>query len=185
MLGTIREYAAERLEEDPEFSAAARRAHAGYYADFTLRQWERLTGTDRETAIDDMDRDIENVQAAWRYWVAESDLEQLRKLADCLWLLYDARGWYHAMADSTGDLLKVLASTPSTPERAQEEIMLRVSLARALLSVKGCTPDVEATYNGALALCQGQGEIPQLFPILRGLASFCLSGCFSKPLAVV
>ena len=171
MLETIREYATERLEEDAEFGAAARRAHAGWYADFTLRQWERLTGADRETALDDMEREIENVRAAWRYWVAEGDLEQLRKLADCLWLLYDARGWYHAMADSTGDLLKVLASTPSTPERAQEEIMLRVSLARALLSVKGCTPDVEATYNGALALCQGQ-EIPQLFPVLRGLASY-------------
>ncbi|HEU4678616.1 MAG TPA: hypothetical protein VFS35_03780, partial [Terrimicrobiaceae bacterium] len=138
----------------------------------TLRQWERLTGADREAGLDDMEREIENVQAAWRYWVLEGDLEQLRKLADCLWLLYDARGWYHAMADSTGDLLKVLASTPSTSERAQEEIMLRVSLARALLSVKGCTPDVEETYNGALALCQGQGEIPQLFPVLRGLSSY-------------
>ena len=30
MLETIREYAAERLEEDPEFGAAARRAHATY-----------------------------------------------------------------------------------------------------------------------------------------------------------
>jgi predicted ATPase/class 3 adenylate cyclase len=129
MLETIREYAAERLEEDPEFGAAARRAHATYYADFTRRQWERLTGHGREAALAEMECDIENVQAAWRYWVAEGNLEQLRKLADCLWLLYDARGWYHAMVDSTGDLLKVLASTPSTPERAQQEIMLRISLA--------------------------------------------------------
>ena len=172
MLETIREYAAERLEEDPEFGVAARRAHATYYADFTQRQWERLTSEGREAALGDIEGDIENVQAAWNYWVAESNLEQLRKLADCLWMLYDARGWYHATADSTGDLLKVLASTPSTPERAQQEIMLRISLARALLALKGCTPEVEAAYTGALALCQGQGEIPQLLPVLRGLASY-------------
>jgi len=121
------------------------------------------------------------VRAAWRYWVAEGDLEQLRKLADCLWLLYDARGWYHAMVDSTGDLLNVLASTPSTPERAQQEIMLRISLARALMAIKGCTPEVEEAYTRALDLCQGQGEIPQLFPVLRGLASFYIYvGDFEK-----
>src|SRR4029077_3917749 len=112
MLETIREYAAERLEKDPEFSALAHSAHASYYADFTQRQWERLTGEGREAALGQMESDIENVRTAWRYWVAEGNLEQLRKLADCLWLLYDARGWYHAMVDSTGDLLNVLASTP-------------------------------------------------------------------------
>ena len=76
------------------------------------------------------------------------------------------------MVDLTADLLNVLASTPSTPERAQQEIMLQISLARALLAIKGCTPEVEEAYTGALDLCQGQGEIPQLFPVLRGLASF-------------
>ena len=181
MLETIREYAVERLQEDPEFGAAARRAHATYYADFTQRQWARLTGDGREAALGEMECDIENVQAAWRYWVAEGNLEQLRKLADCLWLLYDARGWYHAMVDSTGDLLNVLASTPSTPERAEQEIMLRISLARALMAIKGCTPEVEEAYTGALDLCQGQGEIPQLFPVLRGLASFYIYvGDFEK-----
>ena len=40
MLATIREYATERLHDDPEFDAAARRAHAAYFADFARRQWE-------------------------------------------------------------------------------------------------------------------------------------------------
>jgi predicted ATPase len=181
MLETIREYAGERLEEDIEFSAAARSAHATYFADFTQRQWERLTGNEREAALSEMESDIENVRTAWRYWVGERNLEQLRKLADCLGLLYDARGWYHAMVDLTADLLNVLASTPSTPERAQQEIMLQISLARALMAIKGCTAEVEAAYTRALELCQGQGEIPQLFPVLRGLSSFYIYvGDFEK-----
>ena len=45
MLETIKEYAAERLEELPEFAAAARRAHAAYFADFAKRQWQHLTGS--------------------------------------------------------------------------------------------------------------------------------------------
>lgn len=175
MLETIREYAAERLEEDAEFSAAARRAHAVYFADFTQRQWERLTGYGREAALGDIESDIDNVRTAWRYWVAEGNLEQLRKITDCLWLLYDARGWYHATVDLTADLLNVLASTPSTPERAQQEIMLQTSLARVLLAIEGYTPQVEKAYTRALELCEGQGEIPQLFPVLRALSSFYLS----------
>ena len=172
MLETIREYATERLEENPEFSVAARRAHATYFADFTKRQWERLTGHGREAALDEMESELENVRTAWRYWVVEGNIEQLHKLMDSLWLLYDVRGWYHAMVDLTGDLLNVLASSPSTPERAEQEIMLQTSLARALLATKGYTEEVEQAYARALALCERAGEIPQLFPVLRGLASF-------------
>jgi predicted ATPase len=172
MLETIREYAAERLEQRSELHAAAHFAHATYFADFTQRQWERLIGHEREAALGELETEIENLRTAWRYWVAKGDFEQLRKLADGLWLLYDARGWYHATVDLTSDLLKVLGSTPSTPERAEQEIMLQISLARALLAVKGYTPEVEQAYTRALELCQGQGEVPQLFPVLRGLSTY-------------
>ncbi len=171
MLETIREYAAERLDQDPEFRAAARRAHATYYADLTQRQWERLTGDGREAALEELISDIENVRTAWGHWVEERDLEQLSKFVDSLWLLYDARGWYHAAVNLTKDLLNVLSSTPSTPELVQEEIVLQTSLARALLAIKGYTKEVEEAYTRALELSQAAGEIPQLFPVLRGLSS--------------
>jgi predicted ATPase len=172
MLETIREYAAERLEENPEFCAAARGAHAAYYAEFTHHQWRRLSGEEAEEALAEVEPEIENMRIAWRHWVVEADIEQLHKLTDCLWLLYDAHGWYHATVDLTTDLLKVLASTPSTPQRAQQEIMLQTSLARVLMTINGCTPEVEEAYTRALELCQRHGEIPRMFPVLRGLASF-------------
>ncbi len=172
MLETIREYAAERLAEDAGFSAAARRAHATFFAGFTQRQRERLAGPTREAALGEIEADIENVRSAWHYWVAEGDLEQRRGLTDGLWQLYDARDWYHAMVDLTNDLLKVLAATQSTPEHAEQEIMLRTSLARVLLANKGYTPEVEAAFTRALELCQGHGAIPQLLPVLRGLSVY-------------
>lgn len=172
MLETIKEYAAERLDQDAEFSAIARRAHATYFADFAQRQWDRLTGDTRESALIEMESDLENVRISWRYWVEEKDLEQLGKLVNSLWLLHDARGWYHATVNLTNDLLNVLASTPSTPERAQQEIMLQITLARVLLATKGYKEEAEQAYTRALELCEGAGEIPQLFPVLRGLASF-------------
>jgi predicted ATPase len=40
------------------------------------------------------------------------------------------------------------------------------------LATKGYTAEVERAYARALELCQSAGEIPQLFPVLRGLSSF-------------
>jgi tetratricopeptide (TPR) repeat protein len=40
------------------------------------------------------------------------------------------------------------------------------------LAVKGYTPEVEEAYARALELLEGHPELPQLFPVLRGLASF-------------
>ncbi|MHA2061703.1 MAG: hypothetical protein ACW963_05355, partial [Candidatus Sifarchaeia archaeon] len=93
MLETIKEYAAERLEKDTEFNAAARRAHAFYYGNFAQLNWKRLTGDRRETALREIESDIDNVSTAWNYWVEEVNLEQLQKLTDFLWLFYDAQGW--------------------------------------------------------------------------------------------
>ena len=70
MLETIREYARERLETDPEFSGAAIRAHATYLPNIPTPMGT-LTGNEREAALADLEADIENVRTAWRYWVAE------------------------------------------------------------------------------------------------------------------
>jgi predicted ATPase len=172
MLETIREYATERLEQHSEFSTEAHQAHAIYFADFAQHQWERLSGDDREAALWQMESDIENLRIAWRYWVVKKDLEQLNKFVNCLWLLYDVRGWYYATVGLTNDLLHVLASTPSTQERLEQEIMLQTSLARALLATKGYTEEAEQAYARALELCETAGEIPQLFPVLRQMAAF-------------
>jgi predicted ATPase/class 3 adenylate cyclase len=172
MLETIREYAAERLDDLAEFRAATCRAHAIYFADFARQQWDQLTGQRREPALQAMAADLENLRIAWRYWVAESDLDQLNKLLDSLWLLYDARGWYHATIELTTDLLNVLKSSPSTQESAGQEITLRTSLARALLAIKGYTAEAEEAYARALELLERYPELPRLFPVLRGLASF-------------
>jgi predicted ATPase/class 3 adenylate cyclase len=172
MLETIREYAAERLDDLPDFGASARRAHAVYFADFAQRQWEHLTGDQRDTALAAMAAEIENLRLAWHYWVAEEDLEQLNRLVDGLWFLYDTRGLYQATIELTTELLDVLSSTPSTPEHAIQEVTLRTSLARALMAMNGYTQEVEDAYTRALGLFEGERKLPQLFPVLRGLASY-------------
>jgi predicted ATPase/class 3 adenylate cyclase len=185
MLETIREYAAEGLEEDPGLSAAARRAHAEYFSDFALRSREHLYGTEREDTLGEVESELGNLLAAWRYWVAAADLEQLAILLDVLWVLHDARGWYHGAVELTNDLLNVLSALPSTPDRAQAEITLRTSLARGILAIRGYTEEAEETFMAALALSEEAGEQPRRFPELRSLATFYLyRGEFGKTRAI-
>jgi predicted ATPase/class 3 adenylate cyclase len=172
MLETIREYAAERLEDDPELAAAARRAHAEYFAEFAHDRTARLYGPGRDAVLDELGAELGNLLAAWRYWVDARDPERLDELLDGLWVLNDARGWYHAAIELANDLLGVLAAVPSTPERLREEIALRTSLARGMLAVRGYTEEAEQNYERALALARETGDPPQRAPVVRSLASF-------------
>jgi predicted ATPase/class 3 adenylate cyclase len=186
MLETIREYATERLEEDAELKGESHRSHAVYFADFTQRQWQRLSRDNEQQLLEEMEAEIENMRAAWRYWVAGGDLEQLGKFIDGLWMFYEMRGWYHAILGLTTDLLEVLTKTPSTPERARQEIVLQTSLASALLATKGyVSTEVERAYTRALELIEQQGEIPQLLPVLQGLSRYySYRGEFDKSIRV-
>jgi predicted ATPase/class 3 adenylate cyclase len=170
MLATIREYAAERLSERPEFDVATRAAHAAYFADFGRRQWEGLTGDRREAVLAALSADAENLRLAWRHWVSERDSHQLNKLIDGLWLVYESESRYQGMVDLARELLDLLSTTPATRERATQELTLRTSLARALMGLHGFTDEVETEYRRALELFEGEREVPQLFPVLRGLA---------------
>jgi len=172
MLETIREYAAERLDDDPKVAAAARRRHAEYFAEFANDRKARLYGAGREAALDELGTELGNLLAAWRYWVEARDAERLNALLDGLWALNDARGWYHTAIELANDLLDVLAAVPSTPERKREEIALRTSLARGLLAVRGYTEEAEQNYERALALARETGDRPQRASVVRSLASF-------------
>lgn len=171
MLETIREFAADRLDQRPAFSASARRAHATYFADLARRWRGELTGNQREAALEAMTADVANLRIAWGYWLAAGDLEQLDKLADSLLILNDARGWYLDTVGLTTDMLAVLATASSTPDRIGQEIALRTSLARALMATKGFTPEVEDAFASAVDLFERGGDVRQQYSVLRGLAS--------------
>jgi predicted ATPase/class 3 adenylate cyclase len=172
MLATIREYAVERLDEEPELAAAARRAHAEYFSEFTRDRRHLLYGPEREAALEELGGELGNLLAAWRYWVEEREPERLNALLDGLWVLNEDRGWYHATIALANDLLGVLTAVPSTPARLQEEIALRTILARGLLAIRGYTAEAEEIYDRALALAEQTGDVPQRAPVIRSLASF-------------
>jgi class 3 adenylate cyclase/predicted ATPase len=69
--------------------------------------------------------------------------------------------------------LELLHTLPDTRERAQQELMLHLSLGMPLQVIRGfSSPEVKATYTRAWELCQQVGETRQFFPVLFGLRTF-------------
>jgi predicted ATPase len=67
----------------------------------------------------------------------------------------------------------LLKALPDTPERAQQELMLQITLGSPLIATKSwADPEVERVYARALELCQQIGETLQLFLVLAGLYRF-------------
>ena len=171
MLETIRAFAADRLGQRPELASQARRAHATYYADRARRLLADLTGASREGALATLDADVANLRIAWRFWVGSRDLEQLDKLAKTLLIVDDAHGWYLETTGLASDMLAVLDAAPSSADRVNQEIALRITMARALMVTKGYTPEVEAAFGGAIDLFERGVDVRLQFSVLRGLAS--------------
>ena len=172
MLETIREFAADRLDQRPDVGARARRAHATYFADLARRL---RGGPDRAPSARPRSRrwppTSRTCGSPGRYWVAAGDLEQLDKLADSLLILDDAHGWYLDTVGLTTDMLAVLGAGSSSPDRVGQEIALRTSLARALMATKGFTPEVEDAFASAVELFERGADVRQQYSVLRGLAS--------------
>jgi predicted ATPase/class 3 adenylate cyclase len=172
MLRTIREFAAARLAEQPELEAAARRAHATNFAHTSREQWLSLRDRKRADVVADLTTELDNLRVAWRYWIDAADLDRLNDLVDALWLLFDARGWHQAMVELTTDLLAVLEAAPTTAENTSQQITLSTALGRIQLATKGYTDEVEAAYRRALDFAEREGEMPEVFSVLRDLAGF-------------
>ena len=176
MLETIREFASERLADQPDLAAAARLAHATYFTDLAQRKLTDAISEEGTTALAGLTAETENLRTAWRYWVAAEDLDQLNRLIESLWLVYHVEGRYQATADITTELLDILGKSPSSPERSLQEVKLRTGYARALMTIKGYTAEVEDAYAEALALFEGQRTRAEIYPVLRDLARFYIGG---------
>ncbi len=92
----LRQYAQERLEANPQANLSAYDAHASFFAEFMKTRWEHLRGNRQIHALSELEADLENVRAGWRYSVDKADAKQLGLYINTFWLFYWIRGWNHA-----------------------------------------------------------------------------------------
>jgi predicted ATPase len=193
MLETIREFAAERTDDD------ARRRHAKYFLALAEAAEPHLPAYEREW-VDRLEREHDNLRAALDWLEAEHETESLQRLAGALARFWLMRG--HAR-EGGERLERTLAADDSPPparlkalngaalllwtegRHATEALALaealddRAGAAQAKLALAGAASDQDmaaarAFYEDAAELYRELGDEHMLMVTIRGLAWACL-----------
>ena len=147
LLETVRQYSAERLFRTGDESSLCQARHAAFCLAFAEAQESQLTGVNQVAALDRLDLEHDNIQAALR-WSAASPaaLEIACRLAASLsgfWLIrghfLTARRWLPTLA----------ALSPVLPEAVQGKLLLGAALAAV----------IEGEVEKHLAYCDAALEI--------------------------
>ncbi len=104
----LRQYAQEQLEKTPEASLSAQEAHAAYYAEFMQQRGEYLKSSKQMRALAEIEADMENVRAAWRYDLNQKNTPQIWKFIYGLWHFHWIRWWNHAGMELFAEAVKAL-----------------------------------------------------------------------------
>lgn len=108
----LKQFASEMLGKSPEEAETARDAHSSYYADFLAERAEAMNGGNQLAAADDIDRELENVRAAWDWAVKRQLVQFLYKAVFPLAQFAQFRGRYMEAVGQFERAVKCLSDLP-------------------------------------------------------------------------
>ncbi|MGC9393262.1 MAG: tetratricopeptide repeat protein [Anaerolineae bacterium] len=92
----LRQYAAEKLADNPQKHEAAHMQHASYFAVFLEGQEARLKGTEQRQALAELAPERDNVREAWQWAVTGGHVHEVEQSLESLYDFYDIRCWFQA-----------------------------------------------------------------------------------------
>ena len=90
----VRQFAAERLADQPVEAEEAAQRHCAYYASFLRERQGALKGAQQKQVLAEISARIENVRAAWQWAVAHKRFGEIDRCLESLYYFYWARNWF-------------------------------------------------------------------------------------------
>lgn len=118
----LRQYAMARLAEEPEEQKAVQDRHGRYYMEFLHLNSEALQSSQQRQVMAEIEIEIDNVRSAWRWMVAQGQVQKIRKVIPSLWRFYDSRGWFQEAEATFG---QAVAEWTGAVEISQADILQR------------------------------------------------------------
>ena len=100
---TLREYAAGKLAEGPENEAGTRTEHGRFYMAFLRERQESIAGERVKEALDEIQGELSNIRAAWRWAATEGFGEELEGGLDALAGFYSHKGYLREAEAAFGE----------------------------------------------------------------------------------
>ncbi|HTQ88053.1 MAG TPA: AfsR/SARP family transcriptional regulator, partial [Streptosporangiaceae bacterium] len=118
MLGTVKEYAADRLAEAGE-SDLARQAHLGYFTDLAEAAEPHLRRADQLAWLARLEADHDNIAAAMRGAIAAGEAQAAMRLAAAV-------GWYWWLGGRRSEGFELLVAATRVPGEVTDEVRAMV-----------------------------------------------------------
>lgn len=112
----LRQYAAERLEENAAERDSVRQQHAAFFLQFLHEQEEILTGKDQLEAVTAISQSIQEIRSAWRWAVRNKDITGLERALVALSQFYYMRSWFSEGVDLLELAWREIEASQKTPQ---------------------------------------------------------------------
>lgn len=152
MLQTIRDFAAERLDQSAE-SRLVRDRHVDAYCSLASTAAPNLFGSKQKMWLDRLERDHDNFRAAFDWCAATGDAARAMNLAASFWRFWQMRGHLHEGRTRLTSILAMPGGAESPEGRARA-----LEAAGGVAYWQGDTLAAQAFYDECLALTRAFGD---------------------------
>ncbi len=163
MLETLREFAAEKLDQEGD-TDLVRRGHATHFAELVARTVAEVTGPGQASALDALAVEHDNIRASLAYLIATSPIEALRMSAG-MWRFWQMRGHLGEGSRWVEDALQAAGDDAPDLERAAA-----LTAAGGLAYWRADLAEAERHYDRAVDLRRRLGDEVPLADALVDLA---------------
>jgi predicted ATPase len=147
----LRQYAAEKLAEDPADYEATHNRCCAYYAAFLQQRERNLVWGSGAEILAEIEAKIQNIRAAWQWAIEHQKFDQVRQARPGLFRFYNLRNWlWEGAAVFRWAVTALVEEQPPVTLAEDPEISLKTDLLLNLAHFAEATDD----YPTALAAAQ-------------------------------
>ncbi|MDQ6604889.1 MAG: tetratricopeptide repeat protein [Chloroflexota bacterium] len=185
MLGTIREYALERLEARGEL-AAMRHAHTMYYLALAEEAEPHLTGAAQSVWLAHLEEEHDNLHVSIRNALEADEYEMAARLVAAFWRFWFVRGY---LTEGRRWMERALAHPEGVPPLLRAKALDGLG---ALMRAQGEHAAAQQRYEESLTIRRGLGHQAGIAHSLSNLAGLARDGgdfatalrCYEECLAI-
>jgi predicted ATPase/class 3 adenylate cyclase len=148
MLETIREFATEQLEAEPD-AADVRARHAGHFLSLAIQAESHLLAAEQKEWLDRIDREHDNIRAALKWSIQAREIGAGQEAAGALWRFWHQRGHLAEGRRKLEHLLQVPGGAVRTVQRFKA-----LTGAGGLAYWQNDYPAMERFYSEALEIAR-------------------------------
>jgi len=147
----IRQYAFERLAEQPEVLNEVRASHASFYMAFLGTEDERLRGPEQQKVVNELTIDMDNLLSAWDWAIKQQKYELISRAGRSIGRFFEVAGLFQEGIDQLEPLVQVLQAEMRNDEL--NRLLGMTLLQQGLLYFrKGQFVHAEEIYKDSIAL---------------------------------